>query len=193
MSALDLFAGAMGAFILIMLILLPYYLKGTPAPPEPQECPELPASPICPVCPTPGPIPSCPAPAPPSPPTVKLKDNLLVVQMEWNQRVDVDLYIKTPDGTFSYSRKTIPGKPGKMTLDNTSGGDSSLEIWMSYAPTPGRYKVCFKNLGSNSVTVKGRLDKPSGPIAIPRVSVSAGGKRCPLNFKITPNYEYQRL
>ncbi|MCP4038455.1 MAG: hypothetical protein GY733_16055, partial [bacterium] len=32
MSALDLFAGAMGAFILIAVVLFPYYLKETKTP-----------------------------------------------------------------------------------------------------------------------------------------------------------------
>jgi hypothetical protein len=191
MSALDLFASAMGAFILIMLVLLPYYLKSSTD--SSPVCPVLPNPNVCPVCAEPEPVPACPTPTT----VIKLKDNLLVIQMEWNNKIDVDLYVTTPDGEYSYRNKTIAGRPGKMTLDNINGsegrGQSSLEIWMSYAPTPGRYVVCFKNLGGYSVAVKGRLDKPSGPVAIRTQSINGNGKACPLKFEITPDYVYQAL
>lgn len=192
MSALDLFASAMGAFILITLILMPYYLKSTP-PVEPtteQQCP-LP-QPACPICPTPQPveIPECPEPT-----VIKeIVDNLLVIQMEWNKSgVDMDLHVKGPDGEFYYSQRKIPGKPGKLTLDNQSGGADSLEIWMAHNPTPGKYVVYFKLYsGSISADAWGRIDKPSGPVPIPRRLIQKSeGKVKVLEFTITRDYEFQ--
>ena len=117
MSALDLFASALGAFILISVVLMPYYLKAGNV----EECPVPEPVPDCPICPRPSPVPSCPVPDP-----VKIADNLLVVQMEWDDEADVDLHVYTPDGLFKYNRTILPGKPGKFTLDNTDGGEASL-------------------------------------------------------------------
>ena len=194
MSALDLFASAMGAFILITLILMPYYLKNTPTQeptPVQQICPAEVPIPDCPVCPKPLPVPDCPEP------TVikKIADNLLVMQMEWDRGGnDVDLYVKSPDGEFYYGNKTISGKPGKFTLDNQDGGENSLEIWMAYNPTPGDYVVYFKfccHGPSSPVKVGGRMDKPHGPTVIPKFMLSKGVKTKVLAFTITREYDYR--
>jgi hypothetical protein len=58
MSALDLFASGMGAFILLAVISLPFFgntsseiPKTCPVIPAPTECPAVPAPTSCPVCP----------------------------------------------------------------------------------------------------------------------------------------------
>lgn len=193
MSALDLFASAMGAFVLITLVLLPYYLKEAPTTPQPQQqCPEQQPVPSCPICPAPAPVPDCPV----TPPTVikKVVDNLLVMQMMWNEgNADVDLYVKTPDGEFHYNNKTISGKPGKITLDNRDGGRNSLEIWMAYNPTPGNYHVYYKFCcgdRNSPVRASGVLDKPRGPVVIPEFTLPKNRKTKVLSFTITPEYEY---
>ncbi|NOQ65404.1 MAG: hypothetical protein GQ582_12910, partial [Methyloprofundus sp.] len=165
MSALDLFASALGAFILIVLILLPYYKKQqTTAAPTPQVCPVPVPIPECPACPVPAPVPDCP---PMPEPTLKFADNLLVIEMNWAKRGDIDLYVETVDGTYSYQQKYISGKPGRLTLDNQKGGTSSspaFEIWKSFQPTPGEYKVCYEYYkgSKGAISVKGSLDKPTG-------------------------------
>ena len=197
MSALDLFASAMGAFILITLILMPYYLKKTPAEPvqeTQQSCPEpiLPACPVCPTPPSPEPTITCP---PPQPPVKEVVDNLLIMQMEWSREADVDLHVLTPDGLYKYDQRTIPGKPGKLTLDNTKGGEKSLEIWMAYNPTPGNYEICYHLYsGSPPVAVKGRLDKPHGPAILPVQTLrQTKQKLCPLKFRIGTDYTYHEI
>lgn len=213
MSALDLFASALGAFILITLILLPYYLQeGAAAEPPPQECPTpepapvcppvapvpvcpdpVPA-PVCPVCPAPVPVPECP---PPAPPQKVVTDNLLVVQMTWSESEDVDLHVQTPDGEFYYGRKVISGRPGKFIIDNTGGGTNAVEIWLAHNPTPGLHKVCFRlysNRSSRGAQVGGVLDKPSGRVVIPARRLNPGsGKICVLEFEISPDYSYRQL
>ena len=174
MSALDLFASSLGAFILITLVLMPFYLREEgpveepvpiecpipepvptpvcpicPAPEPTPACPICPAPeptpiPVCPVCPAPEPVPACPVPEPTPPAVIEVADNLLVVQMEWSRLSDVDLHVHTPDGEFYFGRRRIPGSPGRITLDNTRGGSNSMEIWKAHLPTPGRYRVCAR-------------------------------------------------
>ena len=73
MSALDLFASALGAFILIAIVIFPYFpntsprvvvpcppVPAPPAPAPPVPCPPVPAAPV----PAP-PVPAPPVPAPP--------------------------------------------------------------------------------------------------------------------------------
>ena len=198
MSALDLFASALGAFILITLILMPYYLKqGPQEQPVPQECPIPDPIPDCPVCPPPQPLPQCP---PPTAPILKIADNLLVMQMSWQVKADIDMHVLTPDGEFYYKRPTIPGKPGRFTLDNTPGGNATnpaLEIWMAYNPTPGRYKVCYllyQNRGAAlPIRVSGRLDKPHGPVVLPLAALRTRGQKvCVLEFKLDNEYNYEQ-
>ncbi len=199
MSALDLFASALGAFILITLILLPYYLqKGPQEEPVPQVCPVPEPAPDCPVCPLPVPAPECP---PPQPTPVKIADNLLVMQMSWQVPADVDMHVFTPDGEYYYDRVSISRKPGRFTLDNYVGGSRkkpALEIWMSFNPTPGRYKVCYKLFNPRTargpIRVSGRLDKPHGPVVLPIVTLTRKGQRqCVLEFSIDQEYNYEQV
>jgi len=197
MSALDLFASALGAFILIVLILLPYYKKQDPVPPTPtpEICPAPVPIPVCPACPTPAPVPICP---PPVPPSVEFADNLLVLSMDWYEIGDIDLYVTTPDGTYSYSNEYIRGKPGRFTIDNRDGRDDdkpAIEMWKSYNPSPGSYKACFKYYGKGDGRIKvgGRLDKPTGPVVIRARNLSKGQKICPLKFEISDDYTYTQI
>ncbi len=59
MSALDLFASALGAFILIALVIFPYFPNTITACPPAQTCPAPVPAPVCPVCPDPVPAPAC--------------------------------------------------------------------------------------------------------------------------------------
>ena len=76
MSALDLFASALGAFILLAIVVFPYFPNTSRSPvvvvaaPAPPDCPPvLPCPPDvpCPPCP-PAPTPPAPPAAPPAPP-----------------------------------------------------------------------------------------------------------------------------
>ena len=60
MSALDLFASALGAFILISVVIFPYFPNTVAACPPARVCPAPVPTPVCPVCP------SVPEPSPPA-------------------------------------------------------------------------------------------------------------------------------
>ncbi len=195
MSALDLFASSLGAFILIAVVLMPFYLRERQAAePAPVECPRSRPAPACPACPAPQPAPPCPPP-PATPAAPEIADNLLVVQMEWSARSDVDLHVHTPDGEFYYLRERIAGSPGKFVLDNLVGGADSIELWKAHLPTPGRYRVCARLYrrarGVASVDVALLLDKPTGPVSPPRQTLSDAMREvCPLEFEIDSRYTY---
>ena len=221
MSSLDLFASSLGAFILITIILMPFYLRQgstdeqvpveCPEPEPVPECPICPAPqpvpvcqicpapqpvPVCPMCPAPEPIPDCPEVPSPAPAVIEVADNLLVVTMEWSRRSDVDLHIHTPDGTYYYGNRRISGSPGKFVLDNQVGGRNAIEIWKTHLPTPGRYKICtvlFRQ-DVSSIDVKLLLDKPTGPVALPVQTLrDSRQERCPLEFEIDREYTYNQI
>ena len=84
MSALDLFASALGAFILIAIVIFPYFPNTTRNPrvvvvtPEPPDCP--PVVP-CPPAPAP-PAPPAAPPTPPAPPATQFPHLDLVIALD---------------------------------------------------------------------------------------------------------------
>ena len=84
MSALDLFASALGAFILIAIVIFPYFPNTARSPvvvvaaPDPPVCPPIPPVTPCPACPPPPP----PCPAPPDEPATSFPHLDLVVALD---------------------------------------------------------------------------------------------------------------
>ena len=74
MSALDLFASALGAFILISIVMFPYFPNTASGCPVATVCPAPVPAPVCPACP--------PTPAPPSPPATQFPHLDLVVALD---------------------------------------------------------------------------------------------------------------
>lgn len=190
MSALDLFCSAMGAFLLLALIALPYYLR------EEQACAACPAPAPTPVntpptesCPsTPAPTPACP----PAPAVPVLLDKLIVATLEWNRATDVDLHVITPDGHFSYQAREVAGRPGEMFLDDLgNGAGPRRELWLSKDPTRGRYQFCvhwYSLLGYGPLPVMGTVYKPSGSIAFSARLARPRACTCPVSFDLGTDF-----
>lgn len=180
MSALDLFASAMGAFILLMLVLLPYYLKSSPPPPVCPPCER------CEICPPPGKKGS------PTPPVIM--DKLILIKMNWEKYGDIDLYIKAPNGTYYYKNPKIPPSESRLTIDDKKGGPKAIELWVGTDPVPGNYRVCFKHYNGYlfPYRVWGQLQKPSGTINIPPVYLRHNKQEeCVLEFTLNEDWTYQ--
>lgn len=207
MSALDLFASALGAFILITLILIPYYKKETVSPPDApaNTCPAPTPIPVCPSCPVPAPPVACPTPTMPTA-AVRIADNLLLMTVEWEQVADVDLHVFAPEGHYYYKSLSFPGSPGKFVIDNIKGGRNAIEAWKSYTPAAGEYTICANLYNSNrinpsGVRIKAQLDKPTGPIVFNSLYFTSQNTNdnarsrmnCFLKFKITDTYEFERI
>jgi len=153
MSALDLFASAMGAFLLIAVIALPYYLhvdrkivdqlKKDLKKSESQrkelkkEKEELEKA------------------------NKKMQDELLktfcVINMKWKNstKVDIDLHIVDPDGDeYYFSKMSYPGKSAFFAVDSV-GVKRGAEVWMDKQLKPGKYKIYYVYYkGRGSVQVK---------------------------------------
>jgi hypothetical protein len=79
LSAIDLFCSGMGAVMVLMVLLMPYYRKQTPIPPEVKPPPIAPMAVVTP------PVPVTPAPTPPKPvpePSVLIHDLELMIVID---------------------------------------------------------------------------------------------------------------
>ena len=182
MSVVDLFACAMGAFILLVLILFPYYLKSDPTPCLPCEEPicEVCEEPACEVCPICSEIPECPEPraCPVCPPVGVAKKQFLLVIMSWNRRSDIDLHVIDPLGNrYYYEDERHPPSPAYFAKDNTTGPGN--EIWLHPSVTPGTYKVYydFYSQDSRTINVKGKIITQEDKYIIPDCRLRREGQR----------------
>lgn len=181
MSVLDMFASALGAFIMVAVILFPYFnqtrqfrnledqiktaqvdlnvVKSSLSRSEDQSQRQqqqirqnLQAQAMLTECE--GRLQRC-------------RGNLslfLVVAIEWDDPYDVDLVVKAPDGfEFTFNTKTRPASGGRpaastaeLSLDMLSG--PGIEVWQDARPVSGEYRVYYSVgaiRGATSIPVQG--------------------------------------
>lgn len=73
--------------------------------------------------------------------TQQLAKTFLLVHIQWGTKYqDVDLRVVDPSGTeFSYEHKTYPGKPGELSVDSQYGPGN--EVWSNPSAAAGDYRV----------------------------------------------------
>lgn len=166
LSMLDVISGAMAAFLIIMVVLLPYYRKehidyqaaidelrrelaaaDSAAAQARQRVAALEAD-------------LQRAEASNAELASKLAKTFLVLYVRWDTRDDVDLHIIDPAGAhFYFERKTIAGRPGVLSEDTIVGPGN--EVWEVRDAPPGEYRVrvqLFEVKDSRKpVVVKGRV------------------------------------
>ena len=167
-SALDLFASAMGAFIILTLILVPFYRNTArtddidavrSALAEAQQ--ELQSSESQ--------LASCQEARGDADADVtaalaeaenlrgqleqaegqladcrrRLNQTFLIVVMTWrDEGQDIDMHIFDPEGNhFFYDQTRYPGTLAELSFDNVVG--PGVELWQHPSPTPGRYTICY--------------------------------------------------
>jgi hypothetical protein len=146
LSMLDVISGAMAAFLIIMVVLLPYYRKehidyqaaidelrrelaaaDSAAAQARQRVAALEAE-------------LQRAEASNAELASKLAKTFLVLYVRWDTRDDVDLHIIDPAGAhFYFERKTIAGRPGVLSEDTIVGPGN--EVWEVRDAPPGEYRV----------------------------------------------------
>jgi hypothetical protein len=152
-SALDLFASALGAFILVTMILFPYYGEGRAAANQraarDAALQDLQAQ-----------LNRARAAGPP----------FLLVQIRWAAiGADIDLHVTDPASREFYWYKAnlsgddYPGSAAALSYDMTSG--PAVELWQNPAAQPGTYRIDYvANAlpGGDSVEVSGAVFDRSG-------------------------------
>lgn len=194
MSILDLFASAMAAFLIIMVILLPYYLKAGDAEKlvvklraenaqltqqleqtqqhleDVNQCKTQLAS-------LQGELENC---------REKLAHTFLAVVLKWaTSNQDVDLHVVDTDGNeFFYSkhnrsRSDFPSSNSELSVDTTKG--PGIEIWENPHAKNGIYKI-YANLYSrhgntDNPLVKTNLYYRDGALPLPDVTLTTEGDK----------------
>lgn len=191
LSMLDVISGAMGAFLIIMVILLPYYKKETvDYERELKQSRESEA------------MARVAAQTAESAQRVaeaatrnaeeatraaqadanenrqraaaaaqQLAKTFLLVHIQWGTKFqDIDLHVVDPSGTeFSYEHKTYPGRSGALSVDSQLGPGN--EVWSNSSAAPGEYRI-YANLYnthgvSDTPTVIGSVIHRDGSTALP--------------------------
>ena len=176
MSALDLFASALGAFILIAIVLFPFFpnigndpediaalraelktcqtdLAQTRA--ELQEAQQLLQAAQRQAQQAQEALEQC---------MQEQRKKFVLVLISWSTADDIDLHVTDPQGNeFYYLAKTHGGSRAKLEEDNTRGPGN--EIWLHPKAEPGQYRVHYKfydKKTSRSVKVRGAMLTPDG-------------------------------
>lgn len=166
MSALDLFASAMGAFLLIAVMALPYYLKTdqglmgqiqelekkleaiqeamkkvqTQLQSSQQENQKLKEQ--------------------AKKMQKELSKTFCVIKLDWdsNYKQDVDLHIYDPDGNeFYYSKRTARGSSASLTIDSKNV-KRGAEIWIDKELKQGIYTIKYVYFaGTGPININGMV------------------------------------
>lgn len=172
MSVLDMFGSALGAFILISVILFPFYNQSGQVGQQKQKLDEATADlnqtqeQIRRQQETSNGLRKASAQA------IQVKTQIeecnksmslcriaqakpfLVVAIEWKERCDVDLYVKDPHGNqFFYGRANRSGQEfaatqAQLSVDMRDG--PGTEIWVNPGAEPGNYEVSYRLAGSTA-------------------------------------------
>lgn len=197
LSMLDVISGAMGAFLIIMVILLPYYKKETidyerelkqsraseeTARKAAQIAESAQRSAEAAARKAEESARAAQADADQnrqraSAAAQQLAKTFLLVHVQWDTKYqDVDLHVVDPSGAeFSYERKTHPGRPGALSVDSQFGPGN--EVWSNSSASSGDYRI-YANLynthGVNDTpTVTGSVIHRDGSTALPPMQLSA--------------------
>ena len=174
MSALDLFASALGAFILLAVIALPFFantaqlddasLLGqiTQAREELAQAREELAQAQEEL-------------------EEAAKANFMVVIMSWSTTDDVDLHVIDPAGReFYHGREEYPGLSEAKFEEDVINGPGN-ELWLHPKVTPGEYVVEYvyhTDRGARGpVRVRGTVLHRDGRIALPEVTLRSASDR----------------
>lgn len=200
MSVLDMFASALGAFIMVSIILFPYYrqqkdieseLAKTKAETTKSEQDLLAAKQrvkseeetrlrlheqLRAAQTSTAALNQCRADAIAC--RASLQKTFLIVSIEWSERCDVDLYVKDPDNhEYYYHEKTFSGSDAELSLDMTDG--PGLEIWQTAVAKPGRYEISYKPLHrmDEHVSIRGVIIDRSARRDLPIKEMRCGSEK----------------
>lgn len=194
LSMLDVIAGAMAAFLILVVILLPYYgkeavnqdaliaeLRQVAAEAQAQRAAAESAAQAAQTQASQAQAEAQRQQARAEGLARQLANTFLVLYVRWDTHDDVDLHLTDPSGAeFWWNRhKIIPGRPGELSEDNIVGPGN--EVWEIRDAPAGDYRVEVQLYGIRDrrkpVVVKGRVFHRDGSAVFGEVSLTELGQR----------------
>ncbi|MGQ0686125.1 YfaP family protein [Bradyrhizobium sp.] len=188
MSVLDLFAAALGGFILIAVILFPNYMKTQKAEVDLKEtrsdlqvCKKAESEAKQSLATKTAALATCEA---------ALASTFLVVVVEWSSagNFDVDLHVTDPEGRKFFwgksnrDKRDFPATEAQLSYDNTRG--PGVELWQHPKAVAGTYTIAYDYYGSpggnQPVEVRGNVFHRNGRIHLPNVTLTETHKLRPV-------------
>jgi hypothetical protein len=189
LSAIDLFCSGMGAIMVLMVLLMPYYMRPEAEPMQQaldQAREELASARQAEAAAREEVARSRQAEAAARSEATRAQSEnaalrssaskpVLAVAISWDAAgTDIDLHIVDPSGrTFYFGKKTNPGSPAAMEVDSTVGPGN--ELWLHPQATPGTYKIFYDYYSGRSPSVPvrgfvvyqgGRIPLSSSPVVL---------------------------
>ena len=180
MSALDLFASALGAFIILGVMLLPYFPNTGDSPERVAEIRALLQAQIEENARQVEQIETLQEEIQETRDVLRIaqKKKYLLLAISWATQDDVDLHVVDPDGReFYHAGREFSGSPARFEEDNIQGPGN--EIWLHPEVAPGQYKIYYNlyNQRTSSVSVRGLILHTDGREEIPSRLLSRGGEK----------------
>ncbi|KAA6187932.1 hypothetical protein F2Q65_01505 [Thiohalocapsa marina] len=186
LSMLDVILGAMAAFLIIMVVLLPYYKK------EHIEYQADTTSLRRALADAQAAAASAVARAEAAEAEAlrerghsdalasRLAKTFLVLYIRWGTLDDIDLHVVDPTGAeFYWERRTVAGRPGELSEDNVVG--PGAEVWEVREAPPGEYRASAKLFRINDtrkpVVIKGRTFFRDGSRPLREVALHTKGEK----------------
>lgn len=105
--------------------------------------------------------------------------NFLLVLISWGTNDDVDLHVTDPDGReFYYSSRRHAGTQARFEEDNTRGPGN--EVWVHPDVTPGEYQIeynMFSKRANDPATVRGAALHRNGRSEFPEMDLRRDERR----------------
>jgi hypothetical protein len=114
-----------------------------------------------------------------------LTQTFLIVVIEWDERADVDLHVVDPrNNRYYYGQRSFSGSQAQLSLDMTDG--PGIEVWQNPSARPGLYRVIYDlfatRVADSPVSVRGWIvDRATGRRPLPLVDLTpTTGKMRPI-------------
>jgi hypothetical protein len=119
-----------------------------------------------------------------------LNKTFLLISVEWMERCDVDLYVKDPRGNEYFWKSTkYPGSDAELSVDMQDG--PGIELWQVSAAVPGQYEISYHPVKGRSATatVKGQFIDRAGRHELPTkvMECSAGSQLTVAMLQVSSN------
>ena len=125
------------------------------------------------------------------------KSSFVSVMIYWTTKDhDIDLSIKSPDGTkYNFKKREFKGKKGKFILDTRRG--PGAEIWRQEEMRPGVYTVTISLYSQYNnpkpAVVNGNISTSEGLFDLKTLSLTKKNRKAVVRFRLKPDAQLEIL